>query len=121
MRNFVSASLLVVMSISSTSAVLAGGLSVDPFESDGCVPGYTADGTFVDEAGTVLASDGWVAAGVGEVVDTAGNRVVLREDCLAALVAPRGNLGVGAVSVLVVGVGVLMLGTNGTNGTDGTN
>ena len=121
MRSFKFASIFVALSLASASTVLAGALTVAPFDSDGCAPGYTAEGTFVDEAGSVLASDGWVAAGAGEVVDAEGNRVVLREDCLAALSAPRGNLSIGTVSILVVGLGVVMLGTNGTNGTSGTN
>lgn len=124
MRNVISAGLLAAFALGVPGMALAQ--AINPFSSDGCVPGFTAEGTFVDEAGNVLDSTGWVAVAAGEVLDSLGNRVLLRRNCLAGLTNTAATtattgLAAGTASVFVVGLGVVLLGANGTNGTNGTN
>lgn len=91
-----------------------------PFPTDGCVPGYTEDGRFVDENGKILDSAGWVATADHKVLTAAGQQVFLKKSCLGLLGAGQHG------SLILAGVGVLALGlaaggSSSTNATTGTN
>jgi len=53
--------------------------TVAPFGSDGCVPGFNAQGQFLDEKGYVLDSAGWVATADNKVLTAAGEQVFLKK------------------------------------------
>jgi hypothetical protein len=97
----------------------ASAQTVAPFSSDGCVPGYTAQGQFVDEQGTVLESAGWTVTADQNVLDGAGQKVFLKKSCV-------GNLGANKnVGLIRLGLGALVLGlaaggTSSTGSTTGT-
>ena len=93
--------------------------TVAPFSSNGCVPGYTAEGQFVDEQGTVLKSEGWVATPEQTVLNAAGEQVFLKEPCTGLLRGHRSG------SLVWLGLGALVLGlaaggTSSTGSTTGT-
>ncbi len=121
MRNMTLAGIFTTATLGLTGPLFAQ--AINPFESDGCVPGLTASGAFVDQAGNVLDSAGWVAVAPGEVLNAAGTRVLLRQNCLSALQAANATgISAGTASAFVVGLGLVLVGdSNGTNGTNGTN
>ena len=97
----------------------ASAQTVAPFSSDGCVPGFTAQGQFVDEQGTVLESEGWIATPEQTVLNAAGDQVFLKEPCTALLRGYRSG------SVVWLGLGALVVGlaaggTSSTGSTTGT-
>jgi hypothetical protein len=89
---------------------------VPPFDSDGCVPGYNAQGQFTDENGKVLDGQGWIATVERTVVTATGERVFLHKPCLG-LLAGDNVLTAG----LIAGVLIVGLATGGTSSTNGTN
>ena len=100
---------------------------VGPFASDGCVPGYTAQGQFVDEQGTVLDSEGWIATPEQTVLNSAGDQVFLKEPCTGIIRASRsGGLAFASGGGLIwAGAGALLVGlaaggSSSTGSTTGT-
>ena len=99
--------------------------TVAPFGSDGCVPGFNAQGQFLDEKGYVLDSAGWVATADNKVLTAAGEQVFLKKTCLGRLAGGNGGIGAGAGAGmgLALGLGVLVaaVAAGGTSSTNGTN
>ena len=96
----------------------ASAQTYNAFASDGCVPGYTAAGQFVDEKGNVLESAGWVATDDHRVLTADGRPVYLDEACVGKLAKTHiGGAGIGiALGGLVVG-----LAAGSSSSTSGTN
>lgn len=101
----------MIMSTAATAQTVA------PFESDGCVPGFNAQGQFIDEKGYVLDSAGWVATADQKVLNAAGQQVFLKKTCLGRLAKVNGNMGV----ALGLGVLVAALAAGSTSSTNDTN
>ena len=103
----------IVPSVSFADAMAA------PFPSDGCVPGYTADGKFVDENEKILDGTGWVATADHKVFTADGQQVFLKNTCVGVLGGAKHS------SLVWIGVGALVVGlaaggTSSTNATTGT-
>ena len=115
---------IAVLAFVASQAILSSASFADimskPFPSDGCVPGYTAVGDFVDENGHILDSAGWVVTPEQKVLTAEGQQVFLKKSCVGVL--GTGHSG----SLIWVGVGALVLGlaagsTSSTGSTTGTN
>ena len=87
-----------------------------PFASDGCVPGYTATGEFVDAQGKVLDGKDWVATADKKVVTKSGKPVLLDKNCLSQLASTDATMLGILAGVIIVG-----LAAGGTSSTSGTN
>jgi hypothetical protein len=109
----------MIMSTAATAQTVA------PFGSDGCVPGFNAQGQFLDEKGYVLDSAGWVATADHKVLNAAGQQVFLKKTCLGRLARVHGRIGAGAGGNMGValGLGVLVaaVAAGGASSTNGTN
>jgi hypothetical protein len=111
--------LLAIALIGTITCTAASAQTYTPFDSDGCVPGMNSQGQFIDQAGTVLESAGWVVTNEQTVLTADGRPVYLDESCvgkLAKSTAKGGGLSTG----VAIGLGALVvaLATSSTNGTN---
>ncbi len=114
--------LLAIALIGTITCTAASAQTYMTFSSDGCVPGLNAQGQFIDQAGTVLDSAGWVVTNEQTVLTADGRPVYLDASCvgkLAKSTTKGGGLGIG----IAVGLGALVVGlaAGGTSSTNGTN
>jgi hypothetical protein len=107
---------LAVIALIPCSAAVAQ--TYNPFDSDGCVPGYTAAGQFVDQAGKVLDSAGWVVTSDNKVLTADGRPVYLDESCVGKLA----KTGVGGTGIAIgLGLAAAALAAGSSSSTSGTN
>lgn len=108
--------LLKLTAVAFLSGSIASAAAVPPFPSDGCTPGFTAKGEFVDETGKVLDGKDWTATADKQVLTSAGKRVLLKKSCLGLLAGGDFD-----IIALLAGVAIIGLSAGGTSSTSSTN